>query len=302
MTISAAEIYLLNRMNSVAQKCQLGTLIANAESVVAADIALAEGKLFVGNSSGVASALTLTSAQIVIGNGTTGAAAVSVTGDVTISAAGVTAIGSGVIVNADVSASAAIAFSKMEALTSGRLVVGSSGNVPVAVDVTGDVTISSTGVTAIGAGKVTVAMHHQAAMKEATGTLTQANLLAIGTPISLIAAAGAGTVIIVDEIELFHDYSTAAYATGADVQFEYETSGTNIALLSDTFVTDTADANVIIKPSSYALDGATGTGVGLDVTTSINKGVFVSGSNFTNGNVANIIKWRIRYHVVTVLT
>jgi len=46
----------------------------------------------------------------------------------------------------------------LHALASARLIVGSAGNVPAAVDVTGDVTISNAGVTAIGAGKVTSAM------------------------------------------------------------------------------------------------------------------------------------------------
>lgn len=77
MTISTEEVYLLNRkMGRVASKVQLGTLIQNAEAVVAADIALAESKVFVGNSSGVAAAVTLT-------------------GDVTNTNSGVTAIGSG---------------------------------------------------------------------------------------------------------------------------------------------------------------------------------------------------------------
>lgn len=139
-------------------------------------------------------------------------------------------------------------------------------------------------------------------MVEATGTLTQANLLAIGTPIQLIASPGAGKVIVVDEVELLHTYSTTQYATGADVQLEYETSGDNIALVYDTFFTAASSSSVIFKPTTYGLDGSTGTAAGFVVTSNANKGIFVSGSNFTNGNAANIVKWRIRYHVVTLLT
>jgi len=101
---------------------------------------------------------TLASGRLIVGSAGNVATAVDVTGDVTISNAGVTAIGSGVVVNADVSGSAAIDYSKLATLASGRLVVGSAGNVATAVDVTGDVTISSTGVTTIGAAKVTEAM------------------------------------------------------------------------------------------------------------------------------------------------
>lgn len=62
------------------------------------------------------------------------------------------------ILNADISASAAISFSKLATLTSANILVGSAGNVATSVTVTGDVTISNAGVTAIGANKVTDAM------------------------------------------------------------------------------------------------------------------------------------------------
>lgn len=56
---------------------------------------------------------TLPSAQILVGNGSNIATAVAMSGDITINNAGVTAIGAGVIVNADVNAAAAIAYSKL---------------------------------------------------------------------------------------------------------------------------------------------------------------------------------------------
>lgn len=111
---------------------------------------------------------TLTNAHILVGNGSNVATDVAVTGDVTISNTGVTAIGTGkvtstmildgTILNADVNASAAIAYSKLAAMTSANILLGSSGNVPTVTAVTGDVTISNTGVTAIGTGKVTSTM------------------------------------------------------------------------------------------------------------------------------------------------
>lgn len=53
------------------------------------------------------------------------------------------------IVNADINASAAIAFSKLAALDDGKILVGNVSNVATKVAVTGDVTISNAGVTAI---------------------------------------------------------------------------------------------------------------------------------------------------------
>lgn len=62
------------------------------------------------------------------------------------------------IENADIAAGAAIALSKLAALTSANIIVGSAGNVATEVAVTGDVTISNAGVTAIGASKITETM------------------------------------------------------------------------------------------------------------------------------------------------
>lgn len=61
---------------------------------------------------------TLPSAQIIVGNGSNVATAVAMTGDITITNGGVTVIGAGVIVNADVNAAAAIAYSKLNLLGS----------------------------------------------------------------------------------------------------------------------------------------------------------------------------------------
>ena len=63
------------------------------------------------NSSGVLSAKAVTNTQILIGDGT-GFTAAALSGDATMTNAGVVAIASGVIVDADVNASAAIAISK----------------------------------------------------------------------------------------------------------------------------------------------------------------------------------------------
>lgn len=60
MTITQEQIDLLNRWSGgINHKVQLGTLIANAESVVASEIALADGAVLIGNASGVAAAKTM---------------------------------------------------------------------------------------------------------------------------------------------------------------------------------------------------------------------------------------------------
>ena len=96
----------------------------------------------------------LTSARIYVGNASNIATAVAVTGDIAISNTGVTSIAAGAIVNADINAAAAIDYSKLAALNSGQIIVGSVSNVPTARAVTGDITISNTGVAGIAAGVI----------------------------------------------------------------------------------------------------------------------------------------------------
>ena len=95
-----------------------------------------------------------TSAQVVLANGSGVPTYTTVSGDVTIGSTGVTAIGSGVIVNADISASAAIELSKLATSTAGNIIVYNASGVPTSVAETGDVTISDTGVTAIASGVI----------------------------------------------------------------------------------------------------------------------------------------------------
>ena len=91
------------------------------------------------------------------GNADTVTTNANLTGDVT-SVGNATSIANDVIVNADINSSAAIAFSKLASLTSANILVGNVSNVATSVGVTGDVTITNAGVTAIGSGKVTSTM------------------------------------------------------------------------------------------------------------------------------------------------
>lgn len=98
--------------------------------------------------------IPLASAEILVGNSSGLAQARAVTGDIAITNAGVTSIAAGAIVNDDVSASAAIDYSKLATLTSGNILVGSAGNVATSVAMSGDVAIVASGATTIQAGAV----------------------------------------------------------------------------------------------------------------------------------------------------
>jgi len=119
-----------------------------------------------------------TAGRVLLGNSSNLVAATEVTGDVTIDSSGVTAIAAGVIVDADVKSDAAIAHSKLASITAGQVLLGNASNVATATALSGDVTISSSGVTAIGTGVIVDAdINASAAIalsKLATGALPTA--------------------------------------------------------------------------------------------------------------------------------
>lgn len=190
-------------------------------------------------------------------------------------------------------------------LASGNILVGNSGGLAASVAMSGDTTISNAGVVAIGANKVTSSMlATNVLVVTASGTLSQTDITGMNaTPVTLLAAQGAGTLIVVDEIELLHTYSTAAYASGGDVSIQYETSATPISVLDVAVITATSTQNFILKPSaSYTSSASTSSAT--DLSTSVNKAIQITNATgaFTSGNAANIFKYRLRYHVITLLT
>lgn len=184
---ASTEVYLFDVTHSGGN----WSLVANTGSLV-----LPNGQIFVGNAGNIATAVAMSgdigitntgvtsiqagvivnadvnaaaaiafsklaalpSAQILVGSAGNVATATAVTGDVTITNGGVTAIAADSIVNADINSAAAIDFSKLAALTSANILVGSAGNVATSVAMSGDVTISNAGVTTIGAGAIDLAM------------------------------------------------------------------------------------------------------------------------------------------------
>jgi hypothetical protein len=161
----------------------------------------------------------LNSAQLLVGNGSNVATAVNVAGAVTISNAGVTSITAGAVVDADVNASAAIAFSKLASLSDGNILVGNGSGVATGVAMSGDVAIDNTGATTIQAGAVEASMI-------APNAVGPAQLAHNTTDAGLIAFDGTGAPIHLDAGTT--DYPLVSKGTSATPAFE-QLSATAIA-------------------------------------------------------------------------
>ena len=147
---------------------------------------------------------------------------ITLTGDVTGSGTGsfVTAIGAGVIVDADVNASAAIAYSKLASMTGGSVLLGNASNVPTVTALTGDVTVSNAGVTAIGTGVIVDGDVNASAAIALSKLATQAGRTFAGNsttsaavPTAVTAATAAGMLGLSVSLESYHTSGGGANAT-----------------------------------------------------------------------------------------
>ena len=145
-----------------------------------------------------------------------------VTGDITIASGGTSAIGAGVIVDADVNASAAIAHSKLANITAGSVLLGNATNVPTATALTGDVTVNSSGVTAISSGVIVNADVNASAAIAGTKISPDFGSQTITTTGVVSAALGAAAT---PSITFTGDLNTGIYSPGAD-QVAISTNGT----------------------------------------------------------------------------
>ena len=154
----------------------------------------------------------------------------SITGDVTAPAisfngsgavALASTLASGVVNNANVGASAAIAFSKLASLTSGNILVGNASNVPTSVAVSGDATIANTGAVTIANSAVTNAKVSASAAIDFSklAPLTATNIL-VGNASNVatsVAMSGDATLSNAGAITIANDAITTAKILNSNV-------------------------------------------------------------------------------------
>jgi hypothetical protein len=170
------------------------------------------------------------------------------------------------IVNADIAAGAAIAHTKLANITSGRVLMGNASNVPTATVISGDVTISNSGVTAIAAGAIATAEIADDAVtsaKIADGTIANGNInasAAIALSKLATGALPAGITVasanLVDATIVNADVSASAAIAGSKINpaFTANMTTTGTITASGGTIASVADASSIVRSSRASTD------------------------------------------------
>lgn len=165
-----------------------------------------------------------------------------------------TMLADGTIVNADVNASAAIAHSKLANITAGFVLLGNASNVPTATALSGDVTINSSGVTAIGSG-VIVDGDISATAEIAVSKLAD------GAARQVLQTDSAGTAVEwTDSLDLpgtLDVTQAATFDSNVTIQGDLTVNGTTTTIDTQNLIVE--DKNVIIgnvtSPTDVTADG-----------------------------------------------
>lgn len=162
----------------------------------------------------------------------------------------------GNIENVNVKSSAAISYSKLASAATGSALIGNGGT-PTMTALTGDVTVGATGVTAIGASKVTSAMI-------LNGEIVSADLnAAAGVTDAQLASPNNGAYKTL--------FSTQTYAGGSTTGTYYVPTGAGVLLASTGISTvpgSQAPPIINLYSSDYAVTGKT-TKLRVDTTVAV---------------------------------
>jgi hypothetical protein len=167
-------------------------------------------------------------------------------------------------------------------LLDGRIWVGNASNVAAAVAMSGDVTLTNAGVAAIGANKVLSSMISPLIRKYVAVPITAAEFNGMyAAPKLLVAAGGANTLLVLDQLQLAMTYNSAAYAAGgvAAVQYDSTANGAGV-IASSTLAAATFQA---AASTTFTMNAGV---VALPFTTTVNKGLYLSNitAAFTTGD------------------
>lgn len=171
-------------------------------------------------------------------------------------------------------------------LLDGRIFVGNGANIATGVAMSGDTTISNTGVVAIGANKVLSAMISPLIRKYVAVPISAAEFNGMyAAPKQLVAAGGANTLLVLDQLQLAMTYGSANYAAGGVAAVQYDSTANGAGVIAST--TLAAATFQAAASTTFTMNAGV---VALPFTTTVNKGLYLSNITgaFTTGDSAMV--------------
>jgi hypothetical protein len=192
----------------------------------------------------------------------------------------------------------ASAWERLSAKTAAQLLIG-DGTDLVSVPVTGDISITAAGLTAIGAGKVLASMLAANTLQVATGSIASADIVATGSGkfghangYPLVAPVGAHNAPEFVSAVLIHDYAGAAYGAGGDVTVNLTGGAAQSDLVAAAnFCGAGSDKVVLLRP---ARDLVTPVAIAMVENAGLS---LVAASAFTLGSATGVIRYAVMYRV-----
>ena len=274
--------------------------IASNLPAVTATSLTTSGTLTVSGNTTIGGDLTISGDDLTMGTNTSGAALIAdgtnfnpvvISGDISIGTTGTAAIGSGVIVNADVNSSAAIAFSKMADLTASRALVS---------DGSGDVSVSAVTSTEIGyldgvSSAIQTQLDGKASSSYVPTTITVADESSDTTCFPLFVTAATGDLAPKSGSNLaFNSSSGALTATSFVGNLTGNVTG-NTSGSSGSCTGNAATATALATGREISLTGdVTASGVSFDGTGNISLSTTIGANSIalgtdTTGNYVSTI-------------
>lgn len=214
------------------------------------------------------------------------------------------------LANIDVAAEAGIAFSKLQALPATEILIGSAAGAATPQLVSGDISLSEFGETAIQNNVISMPKMYSRVVTESNRIdLAYDDIINLdGHPVQLLPSLDVGFVYIVDEMEILHHWGGGpGFNGGGYLNLCYMNVDTNtvykdpsILVMSPEVVTSAATYNYVYKSAMYDTP-TTGHAIGNSLISNYAKCAIVLTTEttgpFTDGSLDNTLSIIIRYHI-----
>jgi hypothetical protein len=192
------------------------------------------------------------------------------------------------------------AASDLVASVSGQILLGDGTDIN-STAVTGDVTISGAGVTAIGANKVLSTMIATNTLQRASGQITSANItgtsagqLGHANGVVLVATPGANVALQIEAFSAYYAFATAAYTGGGDdVSVRWGAGGAAITGV-------TTKANLLGASGNKAVYFSPLSAAATPIVSNASINLVATTAYTQPGTAAGVLNWEIWYRTMAV--